>query len=148
MVLGTVSATNAASQQLRLDYITTKPLGIPDASAGIHDCSCSGRKHMFWRKALRWRLVGRAGQRDLRRQSTKPNTCLHLPRRLIYDASFGTRILYRKSPSFSILYHQGCKAWLTGGSACLLCHISVDISTCTKHPYRTCCLLVEVTLRY
>ena len=26
MVLGTVSATNAASQQLRLDYITTKPL--------------------------------------------------------------------------------------------------------------------------
>ena len=26
MVLGTVSATNAAFQQLRLDYITTKPL--------------------------------------------------------------------------------------------------------------------------
>ena len=29
MVLGTVSATNAASQQLRLDYITTKPLQQP-----------------------------------------------------------------------------------------------------------------------
>ena len=29
MVLGTVSATDAASQQLRLDYITTKPLRQP-----------------------------------------------------------------------------------------------------------------------
>ena len=31
MVLGTVSATNAASQQLRLDYITTKPLASSSA---------------------------------------------------------------------------------------------------------------------
>ena len=50
MVLGTVSATNAASQQLRLDNITTKPLSsfnafknaLPKSQHREHDL------HLLW----------------------------------------------------------------------------------------------------
>ena len=49
MVLGTVSATNAASQQLRLDYITTKPLSSFSAFKDVAlllDCTPT-RYHAF-----------------------------------------------------------------------------------------------------
>ena len=55
MVLDTVSATNAASQQLRLDYITTKPLSsfsafkdaLPEQQRDLAFGLCSLRKGVF-----------------------------------------------------------------------------------------------------
>ena len=45
MVLGTVSATNAASQQLRLDYITTKPLS---SFSAFKDALPEQQRDLLW----------------------------------------------------------------------------------------------------
>ena len=52
MVLGTVSATNAASQQLRLDYITTKPLS---SFSAFKDALPEQQRDLITRLLVAWR---------------------------------------------------------------------------------------------
>ena len=59
MVLGTVSATNAASQQLRLDYITTKPLSsfsaFKDSAQSVLHLLVQGRPMLLF--LLSWLII-------------------------------------------------------------------------------------------